>query len=166
MLHIGVDIDGVLAVHGGNEKFFDTRIAPKSLEIIQRYSSKGVRFSIISSRINCKKETHQWLNINQAFSLFESVLLAEDHGDSKLSAAKLLKIDVMIEDTPREIDKLCTENWEIWMPVLPHNQHYKSTSNKVIRVKGRGLIPKGYVADWQDIDNRLDEKLRRFLSNS
>jgi hypothetical protein len=72
----------------------------------------------------------------------------------------------MIEDTPEEIDKLCTGDWEIWMPDLPRNQQYKPTSNKVIRVKGRSLPPKGWVADWQDIDDRLDEKIRRFLINT
>lgn len=118
MIHIGVDIDGVLAVHGGDEKFFDIRIARKAVEVIQEFSKLGVRFSIISSRINCKPETHEWLKRNRAFDLFESILLAEDHNDSKLKAAQLLQIQVMIEDTPNEIEKLSVGEWEIWMPEL------------------------------------------------
>ncbi|MEF3309976.1 hypothetical protein PV433_13820 [Paenibacillus sp. GYB004] len=159
MIHIGVDIDGVLAVHGGDEKFFDIRIAPKAVEVIQEFSKLGVRFSIISSRINCKPETHEWLKRNRAFDLFESILLAEDHNDSKLKAAQLLQIQVMIEDTPYEIEKLSVGEWEIWMPELPINRSYTPASRQVVSMKGRSVSPKGWVADWEDIETRLIQKL-------
>ncbi|MBD2860743.1 HAD family hydrolase [Paenibacillus oceani] len=160
MLHIGVDLDGVLAVHGGEEKFFDIRIAPRAVEVIQMYTKLGLRFSIISSRINCRAETHRWLKMNHAFELFESVLVAEDHDDSKLNAAQLLQIDIMIEDTPYEIEKLIAGEWEIWMPELPINQSYKPVSQQVVKIKGRRLTPQGWVADWEDIEARLKQKLK------
>ena len=114
------------AVHDQMRKhgYPNLEVKPESVKILQKLKDRGDRVSIITYRgPGFEKETSRWLRENIP-GLYDGLYMA---GGSKRSICRELKVDVLVDDSKKQVSEVAEEGIHTVMLRTPMNRDVKGT---------------------------------------